>query len=135
MQRPVQLVTLAPGHFHAALVQKEMLSGVDSEVHVFAPDDADLAAHLARIEQFNSRAGQPTSWQTHVHAGADWLERFRSERPGNVAVIAGRNRPKIDLIQAAVEAGHFVLADKPWIVDANDFPKLERVLETARRNG
>jgi len=38
----VQLITLDPGHFHAALVQKEMYEGVDSTVHVYAPGGNDV---------------------------------------------------------------------------------------------
>lgn len=132
---PVRLVTLAPGHFHAALVQKESLAGVDPHVHVYSPLDCDLLAHLERISRFNSRPASPTQWRLDVHAGADWLERFQTEKPGNVAVISGRNRPKIDLILAAVSAGYCVLADKPWIVEASDFPKLERVFAEANKQG
>jgi predicted dehydrogenase len=130
-----QLVTLAPGHFHAALIQKEALAGIDHRVHVYAPLDADLMAHLDRIAGFNARAENPTSWRLEVHAGADWRERFARERQGNVAVIAGRNRPKIDLIQMAVEAGLNVLADKPWIVEPDDFPKLLATIDNARDSG
>jgi hypothetical protein len=36
-EMPFQLMTLDPGHFHAALVQKMQLEGVDPVVHVFAP--------------------------------------------------------------------------------------------------
>ena len=32
----IQLITLAPGHFHATLFQKEMLPGVSPRVHVYA---------------------------------------------------------------------------------------------------
>jgi predicted dehydrogenase len=131
----VKLVTLAPGHFHAALVQKEMLRGVDPHVHVYGPLDADLIAHLNHITRFNARPDRPTNWAVDVHAGPDWLDRFLTERPGNAVVIAGRNRPKIDLILATVSAGYCVLADKPWIVEATDFPKLERVFEEADRHG
>ncbi len=42
---PVRLSTLDPGHFHAALIQKEMYPGVSDVVHVFAPVGADLAAN------------------------------------------------------------------------------------------
>jgi hypothetical protein len=107
----LRLVTLAPGHFHAALVQKEALPGVDSHTHVYASLDADLIAHLDRIARFNARPDRPTSWTTDVHAGPDWLSRFLADRPGNAVVIAGRNKPKIDLILAAVSAGYCVLAD------------------------
>jgi predicted dehydrogenase len=132
---PVQLVTLAPGHFHAALVQKEMLPGVDPHVHVYGPDNTDLTAHLDRVARFNARPDRPTAWSTTVHAGPDWLDRFRAERPGNVVVVAGRNRPKIDLILAAVSAGYCVLADKPWVIEAADIPKLEQVFAEADRLG
>ena len=33
----IKLITLDPGHFHAALVQKTMYPNVDSVVHVYAP--------------------------------------------------------------------------------------------------
>jgi predicted dehydrogenase len=132
---PVRLVTLAPGHFHAALVQKQALRGVDPHVHVYGPLDGDLIAHLDRIARFSARPDQPTAWTVDVHAGPDWLDRFLAERPGNAVVIAGRNRPKIDLILAAVSAGYCVLADKPWVVEAADLPKLEQVFVEAARNG
>lgn len=35
--KKVHLVTIDPGHFHAALVQKTMYADVDSVVHVYAP--------------------------------------------------------------------------------------------------
>ena len=132
---PIRVVTLAPGHFHAALVQKEALPEVDPHGVVYSPLDGDLIAHLERIARFNSRPERPTAWRVDVRAGDDWLERFRSERPGNVVVIAGRNRTKIDLIQAAVSLGYCVLADKPWIVVPEDFPKLQKVLAEADRRG
>src|SRR5579862_2258255 len=111
---PVRLMTLDPGHFHAALVQKEMDPGIARRVDVYAPLGPDLSEHLNRIARFNSRAGQPTSWEVEVHASADFLDRMIAERPGNVVVLSGRNRRKIDYILAAVRAGFHVLADKPW---------------------
>ena len=58
----VKLITLDPGHFHAALVQKSMYANVDSVVHVYAPEGPDVKLHLARIDGFNSRSEQPTQW-------------------------------------------------------------------------
>jgi len=58
----VKLVTLDPGHFHAALVQKSMYEQVDPRVHVFAPAGPDVAEHLARIEAYNTREEDPTAW-------------------------------------------------------------------------
>ena len=52
------------------------------------------------------------------------------EKPGNVVVLSGRNRGKIDSVLASVDAGLNVLVDKPWLIEAADFPKLERALAT-----
>ena len=57
------------------------------------------------------------------------------ERPGNVVVLSGRNRGKIDRIAASVGAGLNVLADKPWILHSEDLPKLEAALADADAKG
>ncbi len=129
----VRFMTLEPGHFHAGLVQKEMYPGVSKRVDIYAPLDSDLMEHLGRILAFNTRKENPTSWQLEVHTGPNSLERMRRERPGNVVIISGRNRGKIDRIKASVEAGLNVLADKPWIIDPADFPKLEAALDIAEK--
>ncbi len=131
----VRLMTLDPGHFHAGLIQKEMYPGVAETVHVYAPLGPDLLAHLGRIAAFNRRPERPTRWQLEVHAGRDPLARMLREKPGNVVVLSGRNRGKIDAIVASLDAGLDVLADKPWLIAAADFPKLERALDTAERKG
>src|SRR5437763_8395961 len=95
----------------------------------------DVIDHLQRVARFNLRAENPTSWEIDVHTGPDYLERMIAERPGNVVVLYGRNRRKIDLIQASVNAGLNVLADKPWIINAADLPKLEATLAEATRRG
>src|SRR5262249_37274227 len=64
---------------------------------------------------------------------ADYLERFRAERPGNVVLLAGNNAHKIDAILAALDAGMNVLADKPWILVPQDLPKLQQALELAQQ--
>ncbi len=127
----VHFVTLDPGHFHAALVQKEMYPNVSARVDVYAPLGPDLIEHLNRIVGFNTRKDNPTSWQLEIHAGPNSLDRMLKEKPGNVVVISGRNRGKIDKIKASVENGLNVLSDKPWIIDPADFPKLESALDTA----
>ena len=131
----LRFITLDPGHFHAALVQKEMYPDVSPVVHVYAPPGPDLSAHLQRIAAFNLRPQQPTTWQLDVHAGDDFLQRFLNERPGDVAILAGRNARKIDYLEAAVGAGLHVLADKPWILRPEDLPRLAKVLAEADRRG
>jgi predicted dehydrogenase len=129
----VRLMTLDPGHFHAALVQKEMYPGVAARVDVYAPLGPDLLQHLARISSYNHRAGTPTSWRMEVHTGPDYVERMLREHPGNVVVLSGRNRGKIERIKASVDAGLNVLGDNPWILDYQDFPALEATLADADR--
>jgi predicted dehydrogenase len=129
----VRLMTYAPGHFHAALVQKEMYPGVSPLVHVYSPLDADLLAHLARVAAFNARPNSPTAWEMEVHTGPDPLRRMLADRPGNVVVVSGRNRPKIDVILASLQAGLHVLADKPWVVRPEDLPRLAEALDLAER--
>jgi predicted dehydrogenase len=131
----VRLMTLDPGHFHAALVQKEMYAGVAPRAHVFASLGPDLIEHLKRIAAFNSRVERPTAWEEEVHTGPDYFERLLAERPGNVVVLSGRNRPKIDRILQSIQAGLNVLADKPWIIATSDLPKLDTALAEADAKG
>jgi len=131
----VRLMTLDPGHFHAALIQREMYPGVAARVDVFAPLGPDLIEHLKRISSFNRRAELPTAWVTEVHASPDFFERMLRERPGNAVVLSGRNRGKVDRIAASVRGGLNVLADKPWILKSEDLPKLEAALADADSRG
>ena len=73
----------------------------------------------------------PTAWEIELHTGPDFFDRMLRERPGNVVIMSGRNRPKIDRVVASVEAGLNVLVDKPWIIRSADLPKLERALDDA----
>src|SRR5579872_2827784 len=100
-----RLITLDPGHFHAALIQKEMYHGVAKRVAVYAPLTADLTEHLNRIARFNHRKENPTAWELDVHAAPDYLERMLEERPGNIVVLSGRNRAKIHRIGRSLSAG------------------------------
>ncbi len=101
----IRLMTLDPGHFHAALVQKESLPGVSPRVHIYAPLGFDLIERLKRVAGFNNRKENPTRWELEVHAGDDFLARMLREKPGNVVVIAGRNQGKIDRVKTCVENG------------------------------
>ena len=131
----VNLITLDPAHFHAALVQKTMLAQVDKTVHVYGPLTTDLTAHINRIVGFNTREENPTSWDLEVHAGADFLDRFAADKPGNVVILSGRNHVKIDYILKAVELGLNVLADKPWVLTPEQLPKLQKALDLADEKG
>ena len=58
---PVKLVTLDPGHFHAALLQKVMYPQVSPVVHVYAPGGPEVDDHLKKIEgvQHSNRESHP----------------------------------------------------------------------------
>lgn len=131
---PVRLITVAPGHFHAALVQKEMYDEVDPAVHVYAPEGNELDAHQALITQYNTREADPTAWIQEVYTGADFFEKMLEERRGNVIVLAGNNGDKTDYILRSVEAGFHVLADKPMAINADAFRRLEEAFALAGKN-
>lgn len=129
-----KLITVDPGHFHAALVQKFMYAGVDPLVHVYAPGGDDLTEHLKRIERFNTRTDEPTRWQEQVYAGADFFPRMLAEKPGNVVVLSGNNAKKADYILQSIKAGLNVLADKPMAITPADFEKLKQAFAVAADN-
>lgn len=131
----VKLMTLDPGHFHAALVQKSMYEQIDPTVYVYAPEGEDVSQHLGRIEAFNKRADNPTAWVEKVYTGTDFLEKMLAEKPGNVMMVAGNNAKKTEYIQKAVEAGLNVFADKPMVITPEAFPVLEQAFKTAAEKG
>ncbi|MFY9152871.1 MAG: putative oxidoreductase C-terminal domain-containing protein [Prolixibacteraceae bacterium] len=134
-QGEVKLMTLDPGHFHAALVQKTMYDQIDSTVYVYAPAGEDVKQHLARIESYNTRAENPTSWNEIVYTGNDYLEKMLSDKPGNVMVVAGNNEQKTEYIQKTIDAGINVFADKPMVITPEAFPVLETTFKTAEEKG
>lgn len=129
-----QLVTVDPGHFHSALVQKTMYPDVDSVVHVYAPEGNDLQLHLDRIGSYNNRKENPTHWKEEIYTGADFFERMIAEKKGNVVVLSGNNRKKTDYILDALQNGFHVLADKPMAIDTNGFSKLKKAFAIAEKN-
>jgi predicted dehydrogenase len=131
----VKLMTLDPGHFHAALVQKTMLDQIDPTVYIYAPEGPELQAHLKLIESFNNRAENPTSWETKIYTGPDFFEKMLEEKPGNVMVTAGNNAKKTEYILETVKAGINVLADKPMVITPDEFPMLEEAFKVAEENG
>lgn len=127
----VRLITLDPGHFHASLVQKVMYPGVSPVVWVYAPNGPDLDEHLKRVESYNQRQEAPTHWSEKLHTSADFFAEMLKAKPGNVVVIAGNNRRKIDYISGSLGAGLHVLADKPMCIDTAGFEKLRQAFQTA----
>ena len=125
-------VQVDPGHFHSALVLKESLDGVSSTIHIYSELDQVLLNHLSLVSGFNQRAENPSNWKLEVHTGPDSLDRLIKEKMGEAVIIAGHNRSKIKTILACLENGFHVLADKPWVIEAVDFPLLEKALKVAQ---
>ncbi len=131
----VRLMNLAPGHFHASLVQKIMYDQIDPVVHVYAPEGPEVENYLSRISDYNSREDEPTRWDLQVYRGADYLEKMLQDKPGNVMVVSGNNAQKTEYILKAIREGIYVLADKPMIISPEKFSMLEEAFATARENG
>lgn len=133
----IHLITLDPGHFHSALVQKAMFTGVDSTVNVYAPDGPDVKLHLDKIQGFNTRSDNPTHWHEDVYLGADFFEKMLADqaagKASNVVVMAGNNKLKTNYIQKTVAAGFNVLADKPMAINGANFEELKEAFATAEK--
>jgi len=129
-----RLITLDPGHFHAALVQKNRVAGVDSVVYVYAPEGSDVQDHLNRIRGFNTRPEMPTDWVEEVYTGPDYMERMIADKPGNIVIISGNNARKTEYIKSSVEAGLNVLADKPMAINPENFESLKQAFDIAKAN-
>lgn len=130
----VKLITLAPGHFHAALVQKTSYPQVAWEVSVYAPEGDEVEQHLLKIADFNNREENPTQWKENIWKGEDFLEQMAKDTIGNVVVIAGNNKNKTQYIKAALASGKNVLADKPMAIDGKNFALLEECFDIAQKN-
>ncbi|MCB9056173.1 MAG: oxidoreductase [Chitinophagales bacterium] len=133
-KKPVQLVTLDPGHFHAALVQKSMYPDVDSTVYVYAPAGNDLKYHLDRINGYNARAEDPTHWDEKIYSGEDFFEKMIAEKKGNVVVLSGNNKKKSEYIVSSLQNGFNVFADKPMVINSKGFEKLKEAFAVAKKN-
>jgi predicted dehydrogenase len=133
-QKSFKLVTLDPGHFHAALVQKTMYADIDSTVQVYAPKGSDLQLHLDRINSYNNRKENPTHWNEQVYTGDDFFEQMVAQKKGNLVILSGNNQKKTDYILTSLQNGFDVLADKPMVIDANGFNKLKQAFSVAAKN-
>jgi predicted dehydrogenase len=132
--KSIQLITLDPGHFHAALVQKSMYDDVDSVVYVYAPGGNDLQLHLDKINGYNARKDNSTHWKEEVYTGNDFFEKMVAEKKGNVVVLSGNNKKKADYILKSLQNGFNVFADKPMAINSSQFEQLKEAFDVAGKN-
>jgi predicted dehydrogenase len=131
----ISIMTIAPGHFHAALIQKHMYPQVDSQVYVYAPEGPDVSDYLSRIEAFNSRKNNPTAWKNKLYTGDDFFEKMLEEKPGNLVTLAGNNEKKTEYILACIQGGLNVYSDKPMAIQTSDFELLKEAFTLAEEKG
>jgi predicted dehydrogenase len=112
-----------------------MYEQISPDVHVYAPAGPDYLQHIAKINSYNARPVNPTSWNEIVYTGPDFFEKMLSEKAGNVVVLSGNNIKKAEYITKSINAGLNVLADKPMIIRPEDFPVLEAAFKTAKEKG
>ncbi|MDM1046799.1 MULTISPECIES: putative oxidoreductase C-terminal domain-containing protein [Sphingobacterium] len=126
------LMTLDPGHFHASLIQKSMLPGIDSVCYVYAPKSLGVSAHNALLNEYNIREDNPTGWKVESYTDSDFLEKMLEEKPGNIVVLAGNNKRKTDYIHKSVSAALNVLSDKPMAINKEGFNLLIDAFDVAK---
>jgi predicted dehydrogenase len=130
-----RILTLEPGHFHAALVMKQSNPLLDTTCYLYAPDNAATQQYLEYLKSFNTRGQQPTSWNPVWYKKKDYLQEVWKQPAGSILVLAGNNRSKTAWISEAVNRGYAVLADKPMAIDPKGFDVLEKALASAREKG
>lgn len=127
----INLVVVQPEHFHAALVQKYKNSEINSEVHLFADTITSAEAYQNLIQQYNSRSESPTDWKVIPYYGNDFLDKAFKSNVGNVVVLAGDNKEKIEFISHSVKNGKDVFADKPLVINIDGYSRLVEFFNTS----
>jgi hypothetical protein len=122
-----KLVFYDPGHFHAALLLGAANPRVSPDIHVYAPAGDDLDRFVALVRTLNQKITAADRWQLSVHRGEDGLQQVISRHRGAIVVLAGKNAPRLAIMQQLYDAGFPILADKPWLTDSRDLPLLDRV--------
>ncbi len=122
-----RLAFYEPGHFHAALTLRDTNPRLAKDIHVYATAGPERDAFTDLIKHFNGRPEQPTSWQLHLHDGADLQEQLIADGCADAVILAGHNHTKLETIARFSQAGLHVLADKPWLTDSRQLPFLDQV--------
>lgn len=123
-----KLIVIDPQHFHAALVQKVANPLIDENVHLFSPSESKTAGYRSLIQQYNSRQENPTHWVIKEYYGADFLTKAFEKDNGDIVVLAGDNKEKINYIAQSVAQVKNVFADKPLVIDIQGYQKLKEIL-------
>ena len=128
----LSMIVVAPGHFHASLLQKNPLEGVSDTVRVYACAGSELEAYKSTIESFNTREENPTSWVLDIYEGEDFLDHIPESDGNAFAVFAGNNKLKSDYILTCIQKGYHVISDKPMAINADGYAKLQQAYDLAQ---
>ena len=131
----LSMIVVAPGHFHASLLQKNALEGVSNVVKVYAQSGSELEAYKSTVESFNNREENPTSWVLDIYEGEDFLDHIPTSDGNAFAVFAGNNKLKSDYILNCIEKGYHVISDKPMAINAEGYAKLQQAYDLAQVKG
>jgi len=126
------ILILNPGHFHAALVLRKSHPDLAQDVFVYAEKGPDLDRFMDLVASFNNRDNDPTDWRIHVYTGSNHLRQLVEEKKGDIVVIAGKNNAKMSAIELLNRSGFYVLADKPWLINEDARPMLNRAMQPDR---
>jgi len=129
----VKLMILDPGHFHADLLLKKHNDRINQDIFIYAPKGIGLNQHLDRVQSFNTRTENPTSWNPVVCNSDDFMQQMLNNPTGNVVVLAGNNQKKTAYIFHSVSSGIHVLADKPLAITPGDFELLQQSIALAKK--
>lgn len=133
--KAIRMIQLDPTHSHAAAAQNDQLDYLDSTVFVYAPDTNAIEPYLRQIKSFNARNENPTNWNQQIYFGSDYLQKMVADKKGNVVVLAGNNRLKIDYIEHSIQAGMNVFSDKPMVINQAGFERLKKIYQLADQKG
>ena len=131
----VKIIQLNPTHSHAAVVQNQQLSQVDTTVYVYSPDGSELQEYFQQIKSYKSRKDNPTRWNEVNYVGSDYLEKMIQEKKGNVVVLSGNNKIKIEYIEKSINAGFNIFSDKPMVINKDGFNRLKEIYAIAHQKG
>ena len=121
------LLIYDPGHFHAALTLREPNEKISNDIFVYAEAGKALDSFSKMVESFNQREINPTSWNLIINTEGDPLQNLISEKKGDIAIVAGKNNQKMELINKLVANGINVLADKPWVINKESLEYLKNI--------
>ncbi len=131
----IKLIVLDPGHFHASLLQKDMIPQINKNVYVYAPEGPELKSYLETIDTYNMRTDNPTSWSMIVYSQSDYLQKMIEDKSGNVVILAGNNKKKEEYINTCIASGLNIMCDKPMAINSRKFKALEEAYQKTKEDG